>query len=245
MAASMLALYPEVFAGGAIIAGLAHGIAGTIPEAFDRMRGHGLPSEHDVQRKLRAASDHDGPWPKVSIWHGSFDQTVQSSNAQTLAAQWRKVHSLDRVPTYSKKAGVVSKEVWCGPSGEALIEINRIAGMGHGTPLASDLGNPGPFMLDVGVSSTREIAGFWGIANVNRDHRTRSPAGAARGHVPTTPYSPLTHSSQKPRLAPSQVAERALDPALAEPSTPDRPLPKNSGVQKTIEDALRAAGLMR
>jgi poly(3-hydroxybutyrate) depolymerase len=229
MAASMLAIYPEVFAGGAIIAGLAHGIAGTIPEAFDRMRGHGLPSEHDAQRKLRVASDHDGPWPKVSIWHGSSDQTVQSSNADTLAAQWRAVHSLDRAATYSKKAGVVSKEVWCDPSGEALIEINRIAGMGHGTPLARDLGNPGPFMLDVGVSSTREIAGFWGIADVDRNGTFSRP----------------TYQTFKSRPTPSKTAERALDPPLAEPWTPDRTLPKISGVQKTIEDALRAAGLMR
>lgn len=229
MAASMLALYPEVFAGGAIIAGLAHGIAGTIPDALDRMRGHGLPSEHDVQQKLRAASDHDGPWPKVSIWHGSADQTGQSSNAETLAAQWRAVHSLERTATFSKKAGVVSKEVWCDPSGEALIEINRIMGMGHGTPLAGDLGNPGPFMLDVDVSSTREIADFWGIADVDRDHTD----------------SRLTHPTQKPRPATSQVAERTLVPALAEPSTSESSLPKISGVQKTIQDALRAAGLMR
>jgi poly(hydroxyalkanoate) depolymerase family esterase len=39
----MLATYPEVFAGGAIIAGLPYGTASTVPEAFDRMRGHGLP----------------------------------------------------------------------------------------------------------------------------------------------------------------------------------------------------------
>ena len=49
MASVMLATYPEVFAGGAIIAGLPYGSASTIPEAFDRMRGHGLPSERELQ----------------------------------------------------------------------------------------------------------------------------------------------------------------------------------------------------
>ena len=43
MASVMLATYPEIFAGGAIIAGLPYGSAATIPEAFDRMRGHGGP----------------------------------------------------------------------------------------------------------------------------------------------------------------------------------------------------------
>lgn len=43
MTAAMLASYPEVFKGGAIIAGLPYGSAKTVPEAFDRMRGHGGP----------------------------------------------------------------------------------------------------------------------------------------------------------------------------------------------------------
>ena len=42
MAAIMLATYPELFAGGAIIAGLPYGCAKTVPNAFDRMKGSGL-----------------------------------------------------------------------------------------------------------------------------------------------------------------------------------------------------------
>jgi poly(3-hydroxybutyrate) depolymerase len=42
MAGAMLATYPEVFAGGAIIAGVPYGSAKTLPEAFDRMRGYGV-----------------------------------------------------------------------------------------------------------------------------------------------------------------------------------------------------------
>jgi poly(3-hydroxybutyrate) depolymerase len=52
--------------------------------------------------------------------------------------------------------------------------INMIAGMGHGTPLGDGLGAPGPYMLDVGISSTREIARFWGLA------KTASKSAAAR-----------------------------------------------------------------
>ena len=43
MANAMLAVYPDVFAGGAIIAGLPYATATTVAQAFDRMRGHGLP----------------------------------------------------------------------------------------------------------------------------------------------------------------------------------------------------------
>ena len=44
MAAVLLASYPEAFAGGGIIAGLPFGIAHSVPQAFDRMRGHGGPA---------------------------------------------------------------------------------------------------------------------------------------------------------------------------------------------------------
>lgn len=70
MASVMLACYPEVFTGGAIIAGLPYGSAKT---AFDRMRGYGMPSGRQLQKSLRDASPHQGPWPTISVWHGSAD----------------------------------------------------------------------------------------------------------------------------------------------------------------------------
>jgi poly(3-hydroxybutyrate) depolymerase len=39
--------------------------------------------------------------------------------------------------------------------------------MGHGTPISADgvegLGEEGKYMLEVGISSTRHIADFWGL----------------------------------------------------------------------------------
>ena len=70
MASAMLATYPEVFAGGAIIAGLPFGTAASMPEAFDRMRAHGGPRAAELGAIAAAASDHAGAWPIVSVWHG-------------------------------------------------------------------------------------------------------------------------------------------------------------------------------
>lgn len=233
MAAAMLASYPEVFAGGAIIAGLPYGSATTIPEAFDRMRGHGGPSEEDLQRLLQGASAHEGPWPRISIWHGSADQTVAISNAEALAAQWRGVHQLERPPTHSEASGRHTRHVWHDAEGLAAIEVNIIAGMAHGTPLGGDgLGTPGPFMLDVGISSTREIARIWGIADAN----SAEPQNAKRGSPAAGEGSRLPSKSTE-RAEPEPTAARGHShPALAHDSP---------GVKKIIEDALRAAGLMR
>lgn len=234
MAVSLLSNYPEVFAGGGIIAGLPHGSAKTIPEAFDRMRGHGGPSERELQRLLARASPHQGPWPRLSIWHGSADKTVAHSNADAIAGQWRGVHGLDDAPTHLTTAGPHTKRAWHDETGNAVLEINTISGMGHGTPLNGELGAAGPYMLNVGISSTREIARFWGLA-------------------PTMATASST-SNQGLFVGQRQVANAELKGVprgvnAAHPTDVDTPgrdhVSHVAGTKKIIEDALRAAGLMR
>ncbi|UVK37869.1 PHB depolymerase family esterase [Mesorhizobium sp. AR10] len=231
MATAMLAVYPEVFAGGAIIAGLAYGSASTIPEAFDRMRGHGGPSKAELQRLVREASPNKGPWPKISIWQGSADNTVVPSNADAILAQWQGVHGMGTSPTRVETVDGQTRQVWCDSNGRELLEKYIIAGMGHGTPLKTTgddgLGGAGPFMLDVGISSTRCIARFWGLANPAM-RRTATTDTASAKALQT--YSP----AEKPRAA---------RPA-AEPQ-PDAARGSAAGIGRVIEDALRAAGLMR
>ncbi len=113
---------------------------------------------------LRRASSHSGPWPRISIWHGTADKTVDRSNAVALAEQWRAVHPV-RNPSGTTMERTRDRS-GIDASGEPVIEVNMITGMGHGTPLDRNrLGSPGPFMLDVGISSTHEIARFWKIAD--------------------------------------------------------------------------------
>lgn len=189
MASVMLATYPELFAGGAIIAGLPHGSADTVPEAFDRMRGHGLPSDQELQRLLATSSQHGGPWPRISIWHGTGDRTVDLANADAIAAQWRSVHGLEAMPTARHSEDGVSRSVWCGADGIELMESWRINGMGHGTPLDArgpeQLGVAGPYMLHAGISSTLHIARFFGLAAA--DLRRPAPASGRERDAPAVP----------------------------------------------------------
>ncbi|MGQ3215779.1 extracellular catalytic domain type 1 short-chain-length polyhydroxyalkanoate depolymerase [Shinella sp.] len=166
MANAMLACYPEVFAGGAIIAGLPYASASTVPEAFDRMRGQGLANTSASQASLRAASRHEGAWPTISVWHGTSDNTVVPENAAAIVAQWRGVHALPDQPTSSETFDRYSRSVWRDGRGMDAIELYRISGMAHGTPVdaSTGYGRNAPFMLDVGVSSTVEVARTWGLA---------------------------------------------------------------------------------
>ncbi|BCG71583.1 LpqC, poly [Mesorhizobium sp. 113-1-2] len=238
MAAAMLATYPEVFAGGAIIAGLAYGSASTIPEAFDRMRGHGGPSQSELQRRLAQASPHQGSWPKISIWQGTADHAVAPSNADSLVAQWQSVHRVGASPVRKETVDGQTRQVWCDADGREVIEKYTIAGMGHGTPLktggADGLGHAAPFMLEVGISSTRRMAAFWDLASRNAPRGAKFEAAAA---------NPTAGTDLRPYIAPEKSRPARVEPA--EQPRSDGSRASATGIGKTIEDALRAAGLMR
>lgn len=215
MAAVMLATYPEVFASGAVIAGLPYGAATTMPAAFDRMRGSKQPSAETLGSLVRGASDHKGPWPTLSVWQGTADHTVDHSNAALLIDQWRALHDLPPEPTHTETVDGHPRRVWNDAYGRTLIEDFRIKGMGHGTPLdpATEAGGgiKGPYMLDVGISSTRHIAAFWGLAD-----------------------APISTKRAKPKVT---------KPVVLKPVKAVKPVA--DGVAKVIDDALRSAGLLR
>jgi poly(hydroxyalkanoate) depolymerase family esterase len=225
MAAAMLATYPDVFAGGAVIAGLPFGTATTIPEAFERMRGEGELAPEQLTQLVRSATDHRGRWPTLSVWHGGSDRTVDPGNAAALVDQWRGLHDVAGPPTATETVAGQLRRVWCDEDGKEVIEEYRIKNMGHGTPIHPTPANPGesagPHMLDVGISSTRRLVHFWGL------HRTEKPArsGAA---IPRPDH------------------ERIELQHLARGEAPAPTLPKRTiNVQDVIEKALRSAGLMR
>ena len=66
MASVMLATYPDVFAGGAIIAGLPYGAATNVQQAFESMFQCPARSARAWGDLVRGASPHHGPWPRVS-----------------------------------------------------------------------------------------------------------------------------------------------------------------------------------
>jgi poly(hydroxyalkanoate) depolymerase family esterase len=241
MAAAMLATYPEVFAGGAIIAGLPYGTARTVPEAFDRMRGHGLPSEPELQALLRSASDHKGRRPTLSVWQGTADHTVSPVNADALVAQWRGVHALAKQPSRTEMVDGQQRRVWSDATGRECVESYTIAGMGHGVPLDTSRGdlaeNAGPFMLDAGISSTAHIALFWGLV---ADFR-----GQRHGPERKAPSSRKVNGSKVDGKMPANVAAAREKPRRMTATKPDPAAVGLKGIAKTIDEALRKAGLLR
>ncbi len=166
MADVMLSSYPEIFSAGAIIGGLPYGVvASSVPHALERMRGVGLPSGATLSGMVHRASAHAGPWPAVSLWQGSKDRTVAEANAYALVDQWLGVHGLS--PSSSKSSLDSSHHTtrWSDSTGFVPVEFHSIDGTGHDTPIdeRGGFGSAGPFMLDVGVSSSAEITRSWNL----------------------------------------------------------------------------------
>lgn len=215
MASAMLATYPEVFAAGAIIAGVAYGCAADVTEAFDCMGGRARSDARELASHVRRASPHKGPWPRVQVWQGGSDPMVVPSNADAIVLQWAQLHGVGPQPDQTDRVETYPRRAWLGAGGEPVIEQYVITGMGHGIPLdgGDAVGQAGAHMLDVGLSSTARIAAFFGIAP---EESKRRPVAAAPLPVPAAR-----------RTAPMPRPEAA------------------GGVQQVIEDALRKAGLMR
>ena len=165
MTAAMLATWPELFAGGAIIGGLPYACATGVPEALARMRAQGGADDAGLVGAVRRAGNRPARWPAVSIWHGSADATVNIANMDALGRQWRGIHDVAGAPTVETGRNWV-RSSW-RLNGRPAVEEWRVTGMGHGVPIdprgPDRLGRAGPHFLDVGLASTALIAHGWDL----------------------------------------------------------------------------------
>jgi poly(hydroxyalkanoate) depolymerase family esterase len=225
MTSVMLATYPELFAGGAIIAGLPFGSAANVRDALGMMRSAPLKTPHQWGDAVRAASDHKGPWPKISIWHGALDAVVNINNAQASVAQWADVHGLSLGDARQQMVDGAIHLGW----GDKL-EVYTLPTMGHGTPIDSrDVGQSAPFMLESGISSTRRLAQFWGLM----------PAVEAKSAPKPAPKPASV------RIVPQPPAAKPVLPTIETVLQAGIPLSAEKKIENVILRALKAAGLIR
>jgi poly(hydroxyalkanoate) depolymerase family esterase len=158
MAAALLASYPDLFAAGAVCAGLPVGSAGSALQALARM-AHGAPecdTDEWITRVRRIAPcGFSGAWPRLSVWHGEADEIVVADNGRKLAAQWRALHGLPEAPSHESRF----HQSW----GD-LVELWMFPGFGHAWPVGRGGGLPAHFTAPAPAVAVSEIARFWGIA---------------------------------------------------------------------------------
>jgi poly(hydroxyalkanoate) depolymerase family esterase len=142
MAAALLAAYPDVFAGGAVVAGLPVGAASSAAEALRRMAeaDAARPAAAWAERVRRAAPiAYAGPWPRITIWHGDADGVVDPANARLLATQWTAVHGLAALPSDSVELSGMRRDRW-NRADRPIVELCSLRGHGHDWPTAATSG---------------------------------------------------------------------------------------------------------
>jgi poly(hydroxyalkanoate) depolymerase family esterase len=172
MTAVMLATYPDVFAGGAIVAGLPYRCAISQSAAFGCLNPGSDLSPAQWGDKVRAASTHAGPWPLLSIWHGDADFVVRPLNLTEILQQWTNVHGIDQTADVSDTVAGFPHRVYKDASGAARVETYLITGMGHGTPVdpgtgETQCGTAGAYILDANICSSYYIGRFWSLDNLD------------------------------------------------------------------------------
>ena len=223
MTAVLLATYPETFAAGAVVAGVAFGLAASTSEAFAAMRSGSPLSDAQLGALVARAAPAAPRLPRLSIWHGAADGTVAPANGEILARQWAALHQRTGRADEVAAFGTSTRSIWRGEDGQALVELNLVAGLGHGVPLsaggADPLGEVAPFMLEAGISSSLEIARFWDLVGAG-DVRDGRPSGES---LAIDPPAASLGADVLGKVSPYVSAD----------------------ISKVIRDALAAAGLMR
>ncbi len=256
MTSVMLATYPELFAGGAVIAGLPFGVATNVREALNGMFQSSSRPAGELGDLVRHASHHKGPWPKISVWHGSADRTVNPANANEIVKQWLDVHHLPSTPMSEGMVDGYPRQIWWNADGETLVESYTITDMAHGTPLGTadndeQYGAQGAFLIEAGISSSYHIANFFGLTEwirqpketVKETVKTVS-AGVAKQAatiIPAIGPAPATVPDLAKVLWPRTTLNRPSEP----PRQPRDPRRRAIDVGAVITRALTAAGLMK
>ncbi|MFL6624344.1 MAG: PHB depolymerase family esterase [Sulfurifustis sp.] len=180
MTAVMLATYPDVFAGGAIIAGIPYKCARDLVAAaaqcgIDATHSHAQHLQpltaREWARLVQSATEtihYQGPWPRVSIWHGDVDRVVSPEDENELIKQWTAVHGVDTQAGVEDKVKGFRHVAYRDAQGNVAVEAYFVRGMDHGVPIDPGTGNdqcgrPGRWVLAAGICSSFYIAKFWGL----------------------------------------------------------------------------------
>lgn len=262
MTSVMLATYPEVFAAGAIIAGLPFGVASNVGEALNGMFQSPSRAAGQLGDLVRNASDHKGPWPKLSVWHGSADRTVNPANADEIVKQWLDVHQLPSMPMSEGMVDGYPRQVWWNADGETIVESYTITDMAHGTPLGiagndERYGEQGAFLIEAGISSSYHIANFFGLTEWIRESKPAAHATAKETAKEAAKEAANEVAAQAALLTPAASTGAASAPDLSRvlwplttlnhhrPEPPRQKRRRPIDVGHVITRALTAAGLMK
>lgn len=135
----MLGDYPDVFQAGAAFMGVPFGcFAGPGVDVWNApcAQGQVTMTPQAWGNLVRAADPgYSGPRPRVQLWHGTADTTLNYVNFGEEIKQWTNVLGVSQTPTSTDSpASGWTRTRYAGSAGTAQVEAYSIAGAGHVLP---------------------------------------------------------------------------------------------------------------
>ncbi|HSN26973.1 MAG TPA: PHB depolymerase family esterase [Kofleriaceae bacterium] len=164
----MLATWPDRFAAGAIMEGIAYKCATDVSGAYS-CQSPGVTKTAAAWGDLvrGAHSGYTGPWPRVQIWEGSSDTTVVPANQGELVKQWTNVWGIDQTADETETIGQATRTGYKSGSTVA-VETYTIQGMSHAVSVGTDpagacSATAGQYFEDHKICATLREARFFGL----------------------------------------------------------------------------------
>lgn len=160
MANVLLAVAPEVFTRGQVLAGISFSCATDSLSAYSCMTSP--PNRTPAQWGALITA---GPAPRVQVWHGTSDFTVASGNLQEQVDQWTHVNGIDVMADETTAVGVATRREFRDADGVTRVEAWLLSNTGHGAPIdpMNGCGTNGLYMLNAGLCSAEHGARFFGL----------------------------------------------------------------------------------
>lgn len=160
MTAAMLAVYPDVFAAGAPIAGIPYGC-----DTSCMTGGKSWSAQEWGDAVRRGYPGYTGKRPRVSIWQGTSDTVVAFANFGELIAQWTNANGIDATADSTETVATATHRGYADGQGATLVESWELSSGGHGAPIdpPNGCGKATAYMLSVGLCSSDKIARFFGL----------------------------------------------------------------------------------
>ncbi|KRB61531.1 polyhydroxybutyrate depolymerase [Rhizobium sp. Root708] len=163
MTGALVANYPDMFAGAAIVAGMPVGAVRDAMSALRAMKSGASPPAAGWGARIHEISPDRRAWPPISIWQGIADRTVNPANALACVDQWVEASGLERGASRAEKKAWGQLSTW--GAGGRQVSLYSIDGMGHGLPVKESSSarsrSTDPFVLGAGISAPAELMRLW------------------------------------------------------------------------------------
>ncbi|NOU30172.1 MAG: PHB depolymerase family esterase [Polyangiaceae bacterium] len=176
------ATWPDVFAGAASLSGIPYNCTTTYIEVSGCQKPGKDKTAQDWGDRVRAAySGYAGPWPRMSVWQGSADNTVGTLNRSQIVRQWTNLQGIAETPSMSDTVDGAKHDVYKDGGGKIVVESYEIPGMDHGVPVVpgSGCGVAGSFAFDKGICAAKRVSEFFGIVGGGGSSSSSSSSGAS------------------------------------------------------------------